>query len=326
MRFPQYALLLLISFVASGSIQAQYAQDDIPPVVNKIIIDYGQLQNVSREVILAHLQVREGMVYDQMLVDRSVRSLYDTGLFDFIQVKVDELSPAMVNLVFSVQSKYRIQDVTIKGNETYARSKLLHKAGMSITPGAVLDELSVRKAADSMRTYYSEKGYTSAKIDYKIDRNPATGLGRVTFEINEGQRMRIKSIAFEGNDKLTRSKLLGQIETSRYKWWWSWLSGSGRLDEEKLNEDLGKIRDYYKDNGYLDISINDDDVKVDERPDGNIVLNIHVHEGKQYFVGDISVEGEEVFPEVFITRALMMIPGDPFSPKKLDEDINRIED
>ncbi|MFA5258115.1 MAG: outer membrane protein assembly factor BamA, partial [Opitutales bacterium] len=49
-------------------------------------------------------------------------------------------------------------------------------------------------------------------------------------------------------------------------------------------------------------------------------------EGKQYFVGDISVEGEEVFPEVFITRALMMIPGDPFSPKKLDADINRIED
>jgi len=326
MRFPHYALLLLVWFVASGSIQAQYAQDQVPPVINQIKIDYGQLQNVSREVILAHIQVREGMPYDQLLVDRSVRSLYSTGLFDFIQAQVDELSPMSVNLVFTVQSKYRIQSVKMTGNTVYSRKKLMKKSEVNLYPGSVLDELNIRKSADAIRDYYREKGYTNAKVDYRIERNPATGLGDVVIEVDEGQRMRIHKISFVGNKDVKSKELRSQMETSRYKWWWSWLSGSGRLDEEKFQEDLTKIRDYYKDKGYLDVEINDDSVKIEEQDGGNIVMVITVQEGRQYFVGDIKVEGTEVLPENFITRTLRMIPGDPFSPNKLDEDVRRIEE
>ncbi|MBN1403952.1 MAG: outer membrane protein assembly factor BamA [Opitutales bacterium] len=326
MRFPHYALLLLFCFVATGTIQAQYAQQNVSPTINEIKIDFGQLQNVSREVIMAHLQVREGMEYDQLLVDRSVRSLYGTGLFDFIQAELVELSPTKVDIVFNVQSKYRIESVRFSGNERYSRSKLIAKSEKPLMPGGVLDELSIRKAADKMRDFYREKGYTDAKVDYKIDRNPSTGLGAVTFEISEGARMRISRIAFEGNEEITSKQLRKQMETSRYKWWWSWLSGSGRMDEEKLAEDLKKIRTFYKDKGYLDVELNDDDVKVSDNGGGDIVLTIPIREGRQYFVGDITIEGEEVFPEMFITRALKMIPGDPFSPTKLDEDCTAIEE
>ncbi len=326
MRLIHYALLLLSCFAAIGSIQAQYSGAQATPTINQIKIDYGQLQNVSREVILAHVQVREGMAYDQLLVDRSVRSLYGTGLFDFIQAELEEVSPTRVNILFKVQSRYRIQSIKITGNDTYKRSKLIGTSETPIMPGGVLDELTIRKAADAMRKYYNEKGYTEAKVDYRIDRNPATGLGAVTFEVSEGRRLRINRIRFEGNEKIATSKLRDEMETSRYRWYWSWLTGSGRMDDEKLNEDLGKIRTYYKDNGYLDIELNDDSVKVEDRGGGKVDLVIHIKEGRQYFVGEISVEGEDVFPELFITRVLKMIPGDPFSPTKLDEDVRTIQD
>jgi outer membrane protein insertion porin family len=292
MRFPHYALLLLTAFFAVCPLQAQRGADEVQPIINEIIIDFGQLHNVSREVVMAHVQVREGMTYDQMQVDRSMRSLYGTGLFDFIQIDTQELPGNRINLLFTLQSRYRIQDVHVSGNEAYTRRKLLNKAGEKLFPGNILDELSVRKAVDEIRDFYNSKGYMDARVDYTIERNPATGLGSIRIEIVEGERMRIRSISFEGNKEIDSDDLDDDMETSRWKWWLSWISGSGRLDEEKFAEDLDKIRTFYKDKGYLDVEISEDEVEINHVDGGLMDIVIHVHEGRKYYVGDITVEGE----------------------------------
>jgi outer membrane protein insertion porin family len=326
MRLPNFAITLLIWFAAIGCVHAQYAAKDVRPVVDKIVIKYGALNNVSEAVIRAHIQLREGMTYDQLLVDRSVRSLYDTGLFDFIQAEVVDLSPTKIQLNFNVQSKFRIQSVSMTGNEKYTRKKLMKKADVPIQTGGVLDEMTVRKCCDGIRDFYHKKGYAHIKVDYKITRNESTGMGAIAITIYEGRRLRIGKVDFKGNEKFSNSDLKSEIETARYKWWWSWLSGSGRMDEEKLDDDLGKLRKFYADKGYLDVQITDNDVKIDEKSNGKVVILINVSEGRQYFVGDINVEGEDAIDELTITRMLDMVPGDPFSPKMLDDDTKKIED
>jgi outer membrane protein insertion porin family len=326
MRPLYYALLLVLPVSATSTIYAQRLNSDVKPIVDKIEIKYGKLNNVSEAVVRAHLEVREGTEYDQLLVDRSIRCLYETGLFDFIEAKTVEMAPNKVDVVFTVQSKFRVQDVQMTGNEKYTRKKLMKKAKADLIPGSVLDEKTVRKGCDGIRDFYHKKGYSNAKVDYKITRNEQTGLGSIAIEVSEGVRTKIKKIQFEGNEKFKDKKLRGEIETSRWKWWWSWLSGSGRLDEEKLDDDIVKLRDFYKNKGYLDVQITDDDVKVEEVRKGKLVITIKVKEGRQYFVGDINVEGEEVMNEMTITQMLKMLPGDPFSPKQLDDDIKTIED
>jgi outer membrane protein insertion porin family len=326
MRPLYYALLLAIPVSAASTIHAQRLNADVKQIVDKIEINYGKLNNVSESVVRAHLEVREGSEYDQLLVDRSVRCLYDTGLFDFIQAETVDLAPNHVKLVFTVQSKFRVQNVTLEGNHKYSRKKLMKKAEVTLLPGSVLDEMTIRKGCDGMRDYYRKKGYSNVKVDYRITRNESTGLGNVVIEINEGTRTKIHKIKFVGNEKFSSGTLRGEIETARYKWWWSWLSGSGRLDEEKLDDDLTKVRDFYKNKGYLDVAITDDDVKIEEVKPGKLDITINVSEGRQYFVGDINVEGEEVMNEMTITQILKMVPGDAFSPKQLDDDLKSIED
>jgi outer membrane protein insertion porin family len=321
-----YALLLALPVSVAPTSHAQRLANDVQPIVDKIEVKYGKLNNVSEAVIRAHLQVREGTDYNQLLVDRSIRSLYDTGLFDFIQAQTVEVAPQKVNLVFTVQTKFRVQDLTMTGNYKYSRKKLMKKAKQEILPGSVLDEMTVRKACDGIRDFYHKKGYSSAKVDYKIVRNEQTGLGSVNIEVSEGHRTKIVKVRFTGNDKFKARKLRGQIDTARYKWWWSWASGSGRLDEDKLDDDLGKLRDFYKNKGYLDIDITDDSVKIDEVKPGKLAITINIKEGRQYFVGDINVEGEDVMNEMTITQMLKMVPGDPFSPKQLDDDVKSVED
>ena len=325
MRPLYFLTILLFSLVAAGGLQAQNATQ-AQPVVDSIEIKFGKVNNVSESVIRAHIEVKEGTTYDQLMVDRSIRSLYGTGLFDFVQAETVEQPNNRVKLVFSVQTKYRIQSLSMTGFHKYSRHRLTKKMDVQLTPGSVLDERNVSKACDGIRKYYRSKGYSHVKVDYRIERNESTGLGKIYIEIDEGVRQRIRKIVFHGNAKFKASKLRGQMETARYKWWWSWASGSGRVDEDKLEDDLGKIRDFYQDNGYLDAEIGESDVKLIEKKRGWVVIDLTVHEGKQYFVGDINVEGEEVMNEINITQALKLLPGDPFSPKKLDDDSKTIED
>lgn len=325
MRFITHALLSLLFIALANAACAQYSDDVPAPTVDKIVFEHGKLNNVGEDTIRAHIQLREGSAYDQLLVDRSVRSLYDTGLFDYIQAKTVEKPGNKVDLVFALQCKYRIESIRMSGNDHYPRHRLMKKADVKLMPGGVLDEMNVRKLCDGIRDYYHDKGYAHVKVDYDINRNESTGLGRISIKIDEGRRFKIRKVTFEGNKAFSDKTLRAEIETSRYKWLWSSLSGSGREDPEKLEDDLDNLRTYYTNNGYLDIIIGENDVVVDEDDHGNATIKITVHEGRQYYVGDINVEGSEKINENNITQLLTMIPGDVFSPDKLSKDVESIQ-
>ena len=48
------------------------------------------LKSVSEELVLSNVQLRAGMNYNAVLVDQSMRTLYETGFFEFVEVKVEE--------------------------------------------------------------------------------------------------------------------------------------------------------------------------------------------------------------------------------------------
>ncbi len=67
-----------------------------------IIIRFVGAANVDEQVIRANMQVHEGSTFDETLVDRDIRSLYKTGLFEYIEVKRDVQPGGTVNLVVEI--------------------------------------------------------------------------------------------------------------------------------------------------------------------------------------------------------------------------------
>jgi outer membrane protein insertion porin family len=318
-------LVLLLSFT-SGFLQGQGLDlNTSPPEIERIRIEFKELRNVSEEVVRAQIQIRAGMTYNQNLVDRSIRSLYQTNLFDFIEARAVALPDSdRVELVFSLQSKYRIQEIRFSGNEEFSDSRLEGKT--EARAGQVLDERRIRQDRDALLEYYREKGYTDATVEFSIRRNRETGLGIVTHTIDEGSKIRIVSVDFVGNQAFSNRKLRGEMKTSEHFWLWSWLTESGRFDETVFQEDLDLLRTFYRNEGYLDVSINESDVSLDYLTDRKLAITITVDEGRQYRVGDIQVKGNKVYESILLTRSLRMIPGDVFSPEKLNEDRERLQD
>jgi len=281
------------------------------------------MANVSEQIVRANMALREGTELDEALIDRDIRSLYRTGLFEFIEAKRETLPGNVVNLVIEVTPKFRVLGITFTGNKAYKERRLM-KEIKSVQNGA-LDERQVKDDTQKLYEYYQKNGYNQAQVTYSIDRNRSTGFGTVTFKIREGAKVRIAAINFIGNDHVKPRRLRKEMETSKWHMF-SWLTGGGRLKDDEFDTDLDKLRDYYKEQGYLDVEIAEDKITFDYPKKDRLVITIRVNEGRRYHIGDITFSGNKIYP----SRLLAYLPkerkGNVFVPSKLDKDVEALQD
>jgi len=328
MRIFQTLIFASAGVLAVGlpvhSISAQKTEaSESYPVVNRIVPEFKGFRSVSDQFILGNIQLRPGMNYNPALLDQSIRTLYASGRFEFVEVRVEKAQNETVDVIFELVSKYTIERIRFNGNEKYSDSRLASKG--EVESGVPLDEYEISVAADAIRAYYVEKGYPDVEVDYRIQRDEQTGYAVVDFDIDEGGKVRIDAIVFEGNDAFSDKKLRKQLETSEHGWL-SWLTGSGKFDEKKFKEDLNLLRKFYRDAGYLDAVIKEDEVSIDFVKADKIAITIPVREGQRYYLGEFSLANATVYTEMELLGEVRLKPGDPFSPQAVDDAATAIRD
>lgn len=305
-----------------GAPEAEQSREPAPQI-GIIAVKFVGVANVSEQVVRANMSLREGTPLDETLIDRDIRSLYRTGLFEFIEVKREALSGNSVNLLFEVTPKYRVLTVRFEGNQAYKDRRLIRE--VKTVANSSLDERQIKEDQEKIFEFYQKNGYNQAQISYTIDRNRSTGFGTVTFRVREGARVRISDIRFVGNDHVKARKLRKEMETS--KWHpFSWLTGGGRFKDNEFEEDLDKLRDYYREQGYLDVEIAEDKVTFDYPSAGRLVITLRVVEGRQYKVGDVTFSGNTIHPSRLLGLVVRQRQGTTFVPSKLDKDVENLED
>src|SRR5690606_4420120 len=91
-------------------------------------------------------------------------------------------------------------------------------------------------------------------------------------------------------------------------------------------DDLDKLRDYYREQGYLDVEIPPENVVFDYPKPNRLVITIGINEGRQYRIGDISFTGNKLHPSSILRRVVRQRTGMIFTPSLLDKDIERLTD
>jgi outer membrane protein insertion porin family len=233
MRILQTLVFSVASLLAAGlSSQFTHAQEaETYPRINRIITEFDGFRSASDQYVMANVQLRPGMNYNPVLLDQSIRTLYSTGYFELVEARVDKAQNQTIDVVFELVSKYTIERIRFLGNDKYTDSRLASKA--EVETGNLLDEYLVSVGADNIAAYYVEKGFPDVEVDYRIQRDEQTGYAVVSYDVDEGGKVRIDEIFFEGNESFTDKKLLKQLETNKHGWL-SWLTGSGKFDEKKF--------------------------------------------------------------------------------------------
>jgi outer membrane protein insertion porin family len=327
---PGFLRLLSVAVALLMGAPSVWAQTGVPPPeatplkkVGKVTVKFIGVAIVGEQVVRANIQVREGSEFDDPVIDKDIRTLYRTGLFEFIEVKREELPNNVVNLVFEITPKYRVQAIKFQGNKVM-NAKELEKE-IKTKPNSALDERGVKTDAESLHEFYQKKGFNQAQITYTIERDRSTGYGTVIFKIREGTKVRIADIRFTGNNHIKAKRLRGEMDTKRW-WMFSWLMGTGKFKDDEFEDDIGKLLDFYREQGYLDVDIPLDRILYDYPKPDRMVITIHVDEGRRYRIGEISITGCKLYNEAMLKLLLRQKSGMIFRPSKLDKDVENMED
>lgn len=278
---------------------------------------------VNEQVVRGNMQLHEGGDYDGSIVDRDIRALYKTGLFEFIEVKQEAVANNVFNLVVEVTPKFRVLAVRFEGNRQ-VKTRRLEKEIKTRTNTA-LDDRQVKEDSEKLREYYQKEGFNQVSVNYSIERDRATSFGTVVFRIKEGNKVRIKLVKFVGNAHIKSKKLIGEMETRKWNIF-SWLTDTGHFKDEKFDDDIDKLRDFYREQGYLDVDIPQNQISFDYPDPKHLIITVTVNEGRRYRIGEISVINSKLHPESLLKRVLRQKTGMVFVPSKIDKDRDRIEE
>src|SRR6185369_9141643 len=240
---------------------------------------------------------------------------------------------------YAIQSKPRLTEIKFQGNKKFSDAKLLKKLSSKV--GEPLDDLKIFTDSQEIEKLYQKSGIPRTTVNPRVNIEESAGRGTVTFEISETPKVKIIEVDFVGAQAFKQKKLRKVIKTRKH-WMFSWLTGSGYLKDEQFEEDQEKLRDYYRDHGYLDFEIK----KVDflNPSPTTMIIRFTIYEGKQYRVGSIKFSGNKVFTTAQLTNGLRQIHatkgdkgktgpngltmdvGDVFRPKGLTKNIEDVED
>jgi outer membrane protein insertion porin family len=310
-------LLLAVLLLPAG---AGFAQMDEAPIVREIEIKRVGPIPVSDAVVKANIRTEVGKTISRNVLDDDVRALYKTG--NFLNIRVtQELLPDGAKVIFTIQGKATVKDVQITGTKKVPLARVQRQIKVKV--GDVLDERKIEEDKNKLTEYYQDLGYEHVVVrrDIKVDED--TGKASITYAIEEGSRVFIQKVEFVGNKAFSAKRLQRQIKTKK-RWFFSFISKSGVLKPDRLEEDLDNLRAFYRDEGYIDVEIPKPEY-LHPSPQW-LVIRIQIHEGIQYKVGTVQVRGNQVFPTADLLATLKMTEGKTFTPPGLTKDIEALRD
>lgn len=146
----------------------------------------------------------------------------------------------------------------------------------------------------------------------------------VVFDINEGKKANIIKIDFVGNEHIS-AKDLRQVMKTKEKGWLTWITKSGRIDREQVEDDLAELVTYYRNKGYLRVKL--DKVEYFDAGKGNeqkLTMRITLTEGRRYKVNQVAFGPTKVFTAQELIPGLSMYNGDTYSAQKVADDVTMI--
>ncbi len=323
----------LLWWALSGFPTAAQAQAQAPAPIKVVSITVSNVgpQSVSESLVRANIRIKEGDTFNRNSLDDDVRNLYVTGYFENIRV-AEERRQEGIALMYIVWPRLKVTDVIFTGNKKYSSAKLLKKINsidktkkkdQKDAIGKPLDERQVFADALEIKKLYEKAGYPRTKVTPKVTPDERSGRATVTYEIIEAPKIRISDVVFEGGDSFKQKKLRKVFKTRRH-WWLSWLTQSGTLKEDQLEDDKEKLFEFYRDAGYIDFELNE----IKQVPQGRkkIELRVIVSEGRQYKAGAVAYKGVALFPTNDISAKLKMGVGQTFTPKALNKDMEIVQD
>lgn len=280
------------------------ASATLPFVVKDIEVEGLQRLPVSR--VYGLLPIQTGDTVTQSLVASAIQKLYQSGDFEDVQMARDG-----ANLIVTVSERPSIAKINIKGNKSISTEDL--RKGLktaNLLEGDVYKRSTLAGITGELTRQYVSQGRYGARVETTATPLPRNRV-ELTIKIYEGSPAKISDINVVGNKVFSDEELLEQLKL-KSSHFTSFFKGDDKYSREKLSGDLETLRSWYMDRGYIKFGV--DSVQVSVTPDReHVFITINVSEGERYKVGKVSLGGDIPINREQLTPLLIMKQGQIYS-------------
>ena len=267
---------------------------------------------VSDATIISKIKLRSGQPYNENVINEDIKNLYATGFFETVEAE-KETTPEGVVIVFKVKEKPVLKKLEIEGAHFIRKKKI--EEGIDIKEGSFVDEYKLKEVARKIKDLYAAKGFNQAKVTYQFNLNKDKDEAQVKYIIEEKGVLKVRQVKITGNKSISTGRIIKLLKTKK-----AWLFNAGLFKEDAFNDDMKRVTDFYRQEGFSDVVVAPDLVFSEK----GISVKINIEEGKRYYIGAIKIEGNKDVSLADIQKAMKLKKKNVYSDQAVYEESSRI--
>jgi len=240
-------------------------------------------------------------------VSAALKRIWLQRAFSTVGLYVDSLSASRdtAYLVLRLTERPRVIRWDFKGIRNSDRDELRER--LTLKRGGELSDYVISTSTNIIKRYFKEKGFINAKVNViqqadSIINNAVS----VTFDINRGKKVKVRTITYEGNGELSKFKLDRAMKKTKDSKWYN-LFSSKKFNEDEYENDKQSLIDAFNEAGYRDARIIRDSIY--EIEEGRLGIHFVIDQGKRYYFRDITWTGNSEYTEEQLNSILRIEKG-----------------
>jgi len=329
MRTTAVAVATLLIFglaLPSGAQDDMFIDDE--DIIAEVVVEGGV--TVTLDTVTYYLGLEAGDPLDPEILAEGFHRLWDSGLFEKVRIESEETEDGEVRLFVVIEERPWVSTVTFDGNKKVSTSEMkdfLDEKGVEIPRNVPLKMSELTRIQATIKEIYDDEGFRSAQVSFDLE-DDGKNRKKVVYNINEGGKVKIGSISFIGNEVFSDSKLVGVLKETKpvkiYRKWGKKIIYS----REHWEADRDNLRDFYMNNGYLDVKIGEPVLElVAKNPDADTLegkkyrmnVTIPIEEGEPYTLESLELDGVTIFNAEALKSMFDVEIGKTYSKKAFDK-------
>ncbi len=269
-------------------------------------------------IIFSEIEINEEITKSKL--DDVIKKLYKTNFFRNINLSFENKT-----LFLKVEENPIIENLQITGIKKQSLVEFI-KGKLQLAEMKSFDQELLIADINLINNILKTNGYYFADIKSSKSLNDELNTIDLKIDVELGEKAKINKIIFLG-EKVFKEKRLKEVIVSEEHKFWKFISRNVYINAELINLDKRLLSNYFKNNGYFNVKIENSFVEFDKNSNFNLIFNITP--GKKFFFNDFSLNLPSNYDEKFfekITKKFSKLRGDTYSLLKINDLLDDIND
>ena len=303
----------------SVSIQAQEVKFTPGKLYTIDSIQVKGLKSFNEKTVVSYSGLRRGqrvrLPGDK--ISSIINKLWNLDLFSDINFYATNVTENSITLQIEIEELPKLNEVKINGLKKSKVPTVIKET--ELEKGKKLSESFLTNTKNYLVNKYKKEGFLNTKVTLRtIPDSTQINVLDVLVNIDRGERVKISSIDFEGNEQFKDWTLAKQLKNTKKKAFYRFWKKSKYIPDD-FEEDKLNLISFFKEEGYRDARILSDSLIVNN--DNSLSLKFNLEEGQRYYFGDVKFIGNGAYTDRQLEIVLGIKKGDPYNGVLLKERI-----